>query len=142
MSTSGDLSLLCDPSISYCVLAPLVATPTSYQQDVIVGTLLGDASAERAKMTYNTRLRFDQSYPAHHSYLMHLYYILKSLTRSEPKIITRAADKRTGLSYQSIAFKTAALPVLNQYRELFYVNGVKVVPANIQDLLTPVALAY
>jgi hypothetical protein len=125
---------------------------TSLQKDVLVGTMLGDACAERVKPTHNTRIRYDQSYPDHEGYLNHLYEVLKPLTASGPKIITRKADKRTGLAYQSIAFKTRMLPSLNYYHELFYsltdatqVSGIKykkLVPACIGDLLTPAALAY
>lgn len=42
---------------------------TCLQKDIIVGTLLGDSSIERDKPTHNTRIRFDQSYPGHKSYL-------------------------------------------------------------------------
>ena len=42
---------------------------TSLQKDVIVGTLLGDASMERDKPTHNPRIRFDQTYPGHEEYL-------------------------------------------------------------------------
>jgi hypothetical protein len=118
----------------------LVVTPL--QNDIIIGTMLGDASAERSKGYKNTRLRYEQSYPAHAGYLMSLYNSLKSLTMSEPKVVLRRPDKRTGLVYPSISFKTRSLPVLNAYRELFYLNGTKIVPFNIQELLSPVALAY
>lgn len=62
---------------------------TKLQKDVLVGTLLGDASAERRVATHNTRIRYDQSYPAFlksASYLYYIYEILKSLTFSAPRI--------------------------------------------------------
>lgn len=99
---------------------------STFQKEALVGTMLGDA--------YNTRVRFEQSYPAHESYLHYLYTVFKSLTLAAPRIKTRKADKRTGLVYLSIAFSTRALPVLNYYRELFYPNGKKVVPSNIKEL--------
>ena len=43
------------------------------QKDVLVGTLLGDASMEREKSTHNPRVRFDQTYPGHEEYLLSLY---------------------------------------------------------------------
>lgn len=43
---------------------------TSLQKNVLVGTILGDASMERVKPTHNTRVRYDQTYPAHNSYLL------------------------------------------------------------------------
>jgi hypothetical protein len=122
---------------------------TPIQKEVIVGTLLGDASLERAKPTHNTRLRFDQSYPQHESYLRSLYVIFQELTGllGAPKIHTRKPDVRTGKVYSTIAFKTRALESLNYFYTLFYVYDSdgkrrKVVPINIKVLLTARALAY
>lgn len=119
------------------------------QKDIIVGTLLGDASLERNKPTHNTRLRFDQTYPKHASYLESLYILFQDFTGTlgAPKIHTRKPDKRTGKVYRTIAFKTRSLKSLNYFYDLFYTydtNGKrrKVVPANIKELLTNRALAY
>jgi LAGLIDADG DNA endonuclease family len=59
-----------------------------------------------------------------------------------PKIIKRKQDKRTGKFYKSIAFKTAVFDYLNEYHTLFYENKKKIVPKNIQELLTARGLAY
>ena len=115
---------------------------TPFQIEVLVGTLLGDASLERAKPTHNTRLRFDQTYPDHVSYINELYNIFKNLTRTGPRVHIRKPDKRTGKVYSTIAFKTLSLPCLNPFQELFYKNGKKVVPLNIAELLTPISLAF
>lgn len=122
---------------------------TPIQKEVIVGTLLGDASLERAKPTHNTRLRFDQSYPQHDSYLRSLYVIFHELTGplSSPKIHTRKPDVRTGKVYSTIAFKTRAIESLNYFYTLFYVYDSdgkrrKVVPMNIKELLSARALDY
>jgi hypothetical protein len=42
---------------------------TNFQFEAIMGLMLGDLSAERAKPTHNTRLRFDQSLIEHEFYL-------------------------------------------------------------------------
>ena len=128
------------------------ATPpfSTIHKDIIVGTLLGDSSLERNKPpTHNSRLRFDQSYPQHASYLESIYLIFQDFTGTlgAPKIHTRKPDKRTGKVYSTIAFKTRALEPLNYFYDLFYtydVNGKrrKVVPSNIKELLTSRALAY
>ena len=45
--------------------------------------------------------------------------------------------------YTPIKFKTLSLPCFNIYRNLFYdLNGIKIIPKNIEQLLTSVALAY
>lgn len=61
-------------------------TLTDKQKDVIVGTRLGDASMERNKPNHNTRVRFDQTFSAHASYLIHLYIIFKNLVNTVPKV--------------------------------------------------------
>ena len=38
---------------------------TTYQKEVLIGTLLGDAHLERNKLSHNARLRFDHTYPEH-----------------------------------------------------------------------------
>ena len=117
------------------------------QKDAIIGTLLGDASMERDKITHNPRIRFDQTYPLHEDYLMSLYNLFKDLVGTPPKIYTRKPDKRTNKIYQSIAFKTLRYPTLNYYYNLFYKydennKRYKVVPDNIKELLNARALAY
>jgi len=45
--------------------------------------------------------------------------------------------------YTAIKFQTLSLPCFNIYRNLFYdLNGIKIIPDNIEELLTPVSLAY
>lgn len=93
--------------------AKQAAQLTPLQQDGLVGTMLGDASIERAKPTHNGRLRFDQTFPMHASYLMLLYGIFYDLTSKGPSVHIRKPDKRTGNVYSSLAFKTMTLPCLN-----------------------------
>lgn len=59
----------------------------------------------------------------------------------EPVINVRKADPRTGKIYKSMYIRTLSFACLNFYHDLFY-KGNKVVPLNIQDLLTPVGLAH
>ena len=58
----------------------------------------------------------------------------------DPSILERKPDKRTGLIYKSIYFLTLRFPCLNEYYEIFY--RVKVIPNNLDKLLTPIGLAY
>ena len=136
---------ICNPSFQ----AQFSVVLTCLQKDVIVivGTLLGDSSLEREKPTHNTRIRFDQSYPNHKSYLESLYVIFANLCGTPPRVHIRKPDKRTGKISQTIAFKSLRHISLNYYYDLFNVydnNGKrrKIVPNNISELLTPCALAY
>jgi hypothetical protein len=52
-------------------------------------------------------------------------------------------DKRYSKTYFSAAFETLSFPCFNYYRDLFYNNeGKKIIPPNIDKLLTARSLAY
>ena len=59
----------------------------------------------------------------------------------KPQILTRN-DKKRGITTKSLYFRTLAMPCLNYYHELFYVNKIKIVPTNLEELLTAKSLAY
>lgn len=122
--------------------AKLAVSLTEVQKDIIVGTMLGDASYERNKPNHNVRVRFEQTFPAHAYYLTTLYIHFLNLTGKHPTVTTRKADKRTGKAYSTISFKTLAFPCLNVFHDMFYIGGTKVVPSNIGDMLNARALAY
>ena len=75
---------------------------TPLQSEVLIGTLLGDLSIERPKVNHNARIRFEQTFPAHASYIMLLYGLFYNLTSSSPSVLFRKPDKRTGKVYCSI----------------------------------------
>jgi hypothetical protein len=51
-------------------------------------------------------------------------------------------DKKTGKICTSVEFQTCSLPCFGELYNLFYLEGKKVIPSNIGDLLTPSGLAY
>jgi len=112
------------------------------QKETLIGVLLGDAYLRRPKSSHNTKLVFDQSNNLHKDYLLHLYEVFEPLTVTSPKMTNRKPDIRTGKVYNSIKFSTLSLPCLNNYYELFYPNGKKIIPDNIDKLLTARSLAY
>lgn len=57
---------------------------TSVQREVIVGSLLGDLSIRRAKITHNARLYVRQGL-VNKEYLYSLYTIFREICKSEPK---------------------------------------------------------
>lgn len=96
-------------------------TLTEIQKDILIGTLLGDSRLEfGAERSINARLRFDQTFPAHASYLMFIYSHFYELGGAGPKVYIRKPDPRTNKIYSSIQFKTIALPCFNFYLDLFY----------------------
>ena len=94
------------------------------------------------KSTYNTRLRIDHTYPEQESYVFSLYTLFGQLIDMKPVIVVRKADPRTGKIYKSICVRTLRFSCLNEYHSLFYKDKKKVIPLNIQDLLTPRGLAH
>lgn len=106
------------------------------------GIMLADGSLERGKPTYNTRLRIDHTYPEQKSYVLNIHALFASLIASEPVIVVRKADLRTGKVYKSINVRTLRFTCLNKYHDLFYKDKKKVVPLKIQDLLTSRGLAH
>lgn len=114
---------------------------TDIQKEALIGIILGDGFLERLKPTHNTRLRVEQSYPEKSEYLKSLYKLLEPLTAMEPTMLTRNNKKR-GTVTESLYFRTLAMPCLNFYYELFYKDKVKIIPINLEDLLTARGLAY
>lgn len=101
--------------------------------------MLGDLGTERRNLNCNTRLHFKQSI-AQKEYIDHLYKLFKDYCSSPPKHLIQKSTKN---NFESIKFITRSLPCFNEFREQFYnTNGVKYIPSNIGDLLTPVVLAY
>jgi hypothetical protein len=109
--------------------------------EIIIGNILGDTHIERKFITRNAMFRFEQGL-VHEAYFIHLYDKYKDYCNSPLKYSARKPDFRTGQVYTRIQFQTFSLPCLNYYHELFYVNGVKIVPLNIGEPLTPISLAY
>ena len=104
--------------------------------------MLADGFLEKGKPTYNTRLRIDHTYPYQKSYVFSLYTLFGDLIDMEPVIVFRKAHSRTGKIYKSVYIRTLKFPCLNEYHSLFYKEQKKVIPLNIQDLLTARGLAH
>jgi len=108
--------------------------------------LLGDGHIQKRSLTGNSRFIYGQSSLRiqHFNYFNHVLELFKPYLSKEFKLKTRSfVDKRTNNSYSSVNFATLSLPCFNYYKNLFYnSDGLKIVPSNIQDLLTPRGLAY
>ena len=114
---------------------------TDIQREALLGIILGDGFIEKSKPTHNARIRIEQSYPEKSEYLKSLHGLLEPLTAMEPTLLTRNNKKR-GTTTQSLYFRTLAMPCLNFYHELFYKDNIKVIPRNLEELLTARGLAY
>lgn len=109
-------------------------------KQILVGLLLGDLWAE--KRGDNTRFRFKQGI-CHKDYLFHLYDLFGEFCSQSPQTKISLPHKRTGNVYETILFTTYSLPCFTDFCKPFYSpNGVKIIPNNIGDLLTPLGLCY
>jgi len=111
--------------------------------EIIIGSMLGDLTAEKKNIKSNTRLHFKQSI-INKVYIDHLYELFKEFCGSPPKIMSKFDNRPNKMKeYGAIKFVTLSLPCFNLYRELFYNSeGKKIIPSNIAELLTPQGLAY
>jgi hypothetical protein len=112
-------------------------------EEIIVGLMLGDLFAEKINTSTNTRLQFKQS-TINKDYIEHLYSLFSEYCGSEPKIMS-SFDSRPNKNktYSSIRFSTLSLPCFNKFKELFYnEDGIKIIPVNLEDILTDRSLAY
>jgi len=110
-----------------------------YQYSVIIGLMLSDGWIIFAlKNSKNIRLGFKQSVD-HANYFFFVFNILSHYCNSYPHNITGI---RAGNPYYGLQFFIRSMPCITELYSLFYLNGIKIVPHNIYELLTPIALAY
>ena len=114
--------------------------------EIIFGLLLGDGHIQKRALTGNSRFMYGQSSLRiqHINYFNHVLELFKPYLSKDFKLKTKSfVDKRTNNSYSSVNFATLSLPCFNYYKNLFYnSDNLKIVPSNIQELLTPKGLAY
>lgn len=108
---------------------------------ILVGLMLGDLHIRKQIRSKNPQLIFLQG-TIHKDYLYHLYGLFESYCLNPPKTYNLPVDKRTGKVYSNVVFRTYSLPCFGQLYDLFYLEGKKIVPANIADLITEASLAY
>lgn len=116
-------------------------TLSSELSDILVGLILGDLTCQKQKLQWNPTFKFVQGM-IHKEYLFHLYDLFQDYCSKSPKKCNTLPDKRTRKIYTYLVFYTYSLPCLVPLYEQFFVEGKKIVPANIGELLTPLGLCY
>ena len=109
------------------------------QKEVLVGTLLGDATLETQNKGKTYRVKIEHSV-SQKAYTEHLYDIFKAWVLTQPKV--RQVTLSNGKTYGKIGFSTLSHGSLRFYAHQFYPRGKKVVPKLIERWLTPKAIAY
>lgn len=125
----------------------------SYQFQALIGLILGDGHINQQKSravssgvsrvgnrTCNSRFQFAQT-TAHSEYLFFVFNVLANLCSAKPFFYSKyhKVFKQYNNGY---FFNTMTLPCFNYFRDIFYVDGIKIVPSNIYELLTPIGLAF
>ena len=114
--------------------------------EIMIGLLLGDGHIQKRSINGNSRFIYGQSsLRLHHlNYFNHVFELFKPYLSKDFNPKKRSfTDKRSNKKYSSVQFATLSLPCFNYYKDLFYnSNYLKIVPSNIQNLLTPRGLAY
>jgi NADH-ubiquinone oxidoreductase chain 4 len=130
-------STVCKGHLTKVVAAMVYLTPLA--KGIVVGLILGDAYlSTSSKMSKNARLVFVQS-TKHFSYFWSVYSRLWHYCPSLPYLYT---NLRKGVINYSTRFQTRSFPCFTQLYTIFYVDGVKIIPEDIFNLLTPIALAH
>ena len=109
------------------------------QKEIIVGTLLGDGRLECRSKQGSARLR------VHHGekqkeLVFWKYAELRSIVSKGPRRI-KSWTSPNGDPYFSWYFHTLTLRDLGEYHRVFYRGGRKIVPEEIERLLTPLSLS-
>ena len=109
---------------------------------VIIGSTLGDAylnkrSGEGVRICYRQSIK-------HKEYLFWLYNFLYNrgyTSNLQPRQNIRTIQSKQGKVYYDFEFNTFTFRSFNWIHQMFYKKGTKVVPKNIYEYLTPLALA-
>lgn len=110
---------------------------------VLTGILLGDGHIQQRSPTQNSRFIFGQTAVKHHEYFKLVFNLFKPYCTEDFKSYHKTwTDFRTNQQYESLHFATMALPCFNIYKDKFYPNGKKLVPEDIDVMLTKIGLAH
>lgn len=109
------------------------------QQEILIGTLLGDGRLESRSKNGSARLRIHHA-ESQKDYLFWKYGIFRNLVVRKPWQVTWQS-KQTGNSYVAWFFHTKTLYELRSFHQLFYPTGKKIISLEMEKFLTPRALA-
>lgn len=100
---------------------------------IIYGLILGDGFLQKTGVK-NARLRLEYS-AKHHEYINWIYRSLVNLFKQKPKSINRLHPK-TKRIYHYLRLQSQSSPVFGKLRRQFYHDNQKIIPENINKLLS------
>lgn len=108
---------------------------------IIFGSLLGDSHAEKRSKDIGTRISFYQE-ETHLSYIYYLHNILASAGYCNSKTpVYKKRLSKNGKIRKVVRFHTWTYTSFNSIHNMWYTNGKKCIPYNIDKYLTPLALS-
>lgn len=113
--------------------------PTKFQYELLIGTLLGDASL--AKSNTNPRITCAHGIKQK-EYCEYKATLLKSLGASTSYHKRSTIDSRTGIFYEDYTMRLPANPEFLPLFNAFYPNGIKVLPIELLNEYSAVSLAF
>ena len=105
---------------------------TLMQKSAIVGMILGDGFLQKTG-SQNARLRLEHR-ADHKDYLVWKTKLLPNLFHGRPKFMERI-HPITKRAYRNVRHQSNSSPILGKFQRLFYQNGKKNIPANLEKLL-------
>lgn len=111
---------------------------SSREKEIIIGTVLGDAhiamlkTAARLEITHSEKQK---------EYVFWKHAELRRFVSAKPRLV-QIEDARYGKTYRQLRFATSAEERWTVFHRIFYRNRVKIIPKDIEHLLTsPLSLA-
>jgi hypothetical protein len=114
---------------------------STIQEEVLLGTLLGDSSLVIGRDCVNPRFSCTHCL-AQEEYCKSKEEIFKNLECVGSRDTSLHPDKRTGKVYHYYAIRMPANPAFLPYYKAFYKNGKKIIPLNLMQKFTARSLAY
>ena len=111
---------------------------TREQREILVGLVLGDGHLETQNRGRTYRLKVEYS-SSKREYCQHLYESFREWVLTPPK---EKSKHSKGHVSSNFAFNTVSHGAFRFYAQQFYLDGKKVVPKRLDNMLTPKGLAY
>lgn len=114
---------------------------TTFQKEVLLGTMLGDSSFKKGKGCINPAIQCAHGIKQK-EYCEYKTQIFSNLGAYCKYHKRNTPDKRNGKYYEDYTMYIPANPMLEEWYNLFYPNGKKVIPLELLDTFTEISLAF
>jgi hypothetical protein len=119
----------------------------SYQKQVMHGLMLGDGHSTQAKSDTSNPF-YTQTFGQHYElFAKHIFEILHPFCTNNGLYSYKVQSGKNSPFYNRFIVKTRSLSIFREFSDMYYeINNegkrIKILPTNIESLLTPIVLAY